>query len=447
MPSAAARSSPTRSSIAVVDGRSPACAISRSGCSACDPLGHRRQRRPGRSWSLASWTASSSADRSGFHCGSDDLRPRRRRPRCRAGARRRPRRGRGRVEVAASAVISTFSVCGASRPASCDHRVGAAGLADPVVGVGGLDWSARRRPARPRRRPTRARRAIARQGWVALQRAARSGMPVNGLRTDMAVAPRVWSERLGHLQPADRSGSRSGVAGPGPGWCQHHYRARPRIGEDGAMTTSRRHRRPTRPAAPDGVRRRAAGARRAGLIVLFVLVVPSAACCRRRGRVGLLLLARARRAGGSPTSTGRWPAGSSAPPLPPPYRPDRRRAALGAAAASAGPRDPMTWRDLAWLLAALTVGLRARRCSSCSCCSARRHRVRSGGSASSRSCGPAAAMDRWFLSHGHTEVLEQRVQVLTETRAEARRPLRRRAAPDRARPARRRAGPAGRARR
>jgi signal transduction histidine kinase len=79
-------------------------------------------------------------------------------------------------------------------------------------------------------------------------------------------------------------------------------------------------------------------------------------------------------------------------------------------------RDPMTWRDLAWLLVSATVGfvlsllavlllllivtgalwwfgvepiMRAR-----------------------------SALDRWLLSYGHTEVLEQRVQTLTETRAE-----------------------------
>ena len=78
-------------------------------------------------------------------------------------------------------------------------------------------------------------------------------------------------------------------------------------------------------------------------------------------------------------------------------------------------RDPMTWRDLAWLLVSATVGfalsllvvlllvlvvtgalwwfgvepiMRAR-----------------------------SALDRWLLSYGHTEVLEQRVQTLTETRA------------------------------
>jgi signal transduction histidine kinase len=79
--------------------------------------------------------------------------------------------------------------------------------------------------------------------------------------------------------------------------------------------------------------------------------------------------------------------------------------------------DPMTWRDLAWLVASCTLGftisliavlllvmvvtgafwyfgiepiMRAR-----------------------------AHMDRWLLSYGHTEILEQRVQQLKETRADA----------------------------
>ena len=80
-------------------------------------------------------------------------------------------------------------------------------------------------------------------------------------------------------------------------------------------------------------------------------------------------------------------------------------------------RDPMTWRDLAWCVFAVTAGfvmslltvilfagivtgslwwfgveplMRAR-----------------------------ARVDRMLLSYGHTERLEQRVQVLTETRAES----------------------------
>ena len=102
-------------------------------------------------------------------------------------------------------------------------------------------------------------------------------------------------------------------------------------------------------------------------------------------------------------------------PIPPQYRPNRDGGVVQRLAGWAS--DPMTWRDMAWVLAACTVGfalaltavlllllvvtgvlwwfaiepiMRAR-----------------------------SAMDRWLLSYGHTEVLEQRVQVLTETRAES----------------------------
>ena len=102
-------------------------------------------------------------------------------------------------------------------------------------------------------------------------------------------------------------------------------------------------------------------------------------------------------------------------PIPPQYRPSRDGGIIHRLAGWAA--DPMTWRDMAWVVAACTVGfalaltavlllvlvvtgvlwwfaiepiMRAR-----------------------------SAMDRWLLSYGHTEVLEQRVQVLTETRAES----------------------------
>ncbi len=102
-------------------------------------------------------------------------------------------------------------------------------------------------------------------------------------------------------------------------------------------------------------------------------------------------------------------------PLAPQYRPPRSGSALARLAGWAA--DPMTWRDQAWLLAASTLGfalsligvlllvlvvtgalwwfgiepiMRAR-----------------------------SSMDRWLLCYGHTETLEQRVQVLTETRAES----------------------------
>jgi signal transduction histidine kinase len=102
-------------------------------------------------------------------------------------------------------------------------------------------------------------------------------------------------------------------------------------------------------------------------------------------------------------------------PIPNQYRPTQPGGAI--ARVTGWATDPMTWRDLAWLTISLTVGfalsllavllfllvvtaafwwfgiepiMRAR-----------------------------AALDRWILSYGHTEELEQRVQVLTETRADA----------------------------
>jgi signal transduction histidine kinase len=102
-------------------------------------------------------------------------------------------------------------------------------------------------------------------------------------------------------------------------------------------------------------------------------------------------------------------------PIPQQYRPTRPGGPVARLVGWA--YDPMTWRDLAWLAAACTLGfalallgvlllvlvvtgavwwfgiepiMRAR-----------------------------SSMDRWFLQYGHTEVLEQRVQVLTETRAES----------------------------
>ncbi|MGD9959765.1 histidine kinase [Nocardioides sp.] len=102
-------------------------------------------------------------------------------------------------------------------------------------------------------------------------------------------------------------------------------------------------------------------------------------------------------------------------PLPSPYRP--RQPGGRVAQLRSWASDPMTWRDLGWTLFAVTAGfalsllvvlllvivvtgllwwygiepiMRAR-CS----------------------------IDRWFLNHGHTENLEQRVAVLTESRAES----------------------------
>jgi signal transduction histidine kinase len=102
-------------------------------------------------------------------------------------------------------------------------------------------------------------------------------------------------------------------------------------------------------------------------------------------------------------------------PLPPAYREPTSRGTVQRVVGWAS--DPMSWRDLAWVLVSATLGfalslvvvlllvlvvtgalwwfgvepiMRAR-----------------------------SALDRWLLSYGHTEVLEQRVQTLTETRAES----------------------------
>jgi signal transduction histidine kinase len=101
-------------------------------------------------------------------------------------------------------------------------------------------------------------------------------------------------------------------------------------------------------------------------------------------------------------------------PIPDQYR---RTEAGGVGRVTGWALDPMTWRDLGWLVVSCTLGfavsliavlllllvvtglfwwygiepiMRAR-----------------------------ASLDRWMLSYGHTEVLEQRVQRLTETRADA----------------------------
>jgi signal transduction histidine kinase len=96
------------------------------------------------------------------------------------------------------------------------------------------------------------------------------------------------------------------------------------------------------------------------------------------------------------------------------YHPPRTGGVVARLAGRAA--DPMTWRDLAWLLVASTVGfalsLTAVLLFLLLVTSALWWfgiepimRTRS-------------AMDRWLLAYGHTESLEQRVQVLTETRAE-----------------------------
>jgi signal transduction histidine kinase len=79
--------------------------------------------------------------------------------------------------------------------------------------------------------------------------------------------------------------------------------------------------------------------------------------------------------------------------------------------------DPMTWRDLAWLLVSATLGF------ALSLVAVVLLLAVVTGALWWYGIGPImrarSEMDRWLLSRGHTEVLEERVQVLTETRAEA----------------------------
>ena len=102
-------------------------------------------------------------------------------------------------------------------------------------------------------------------------------------------------------------------------------------------------------------------------------------------------------------------------PVPSSYRPPPGGGPVPRVVAWA--RDPMTWRDLAWLLASATVGL------ALSLLVVLLLLLVVTGALWWFGADPImrarCAMDRWFLSYGHTEVLEQRVQVLTETRAEA----------------------------
>ncbi len=79
--------------------------------------------------------------------------------------------------------------------------------------------------------------------------------------------------------------------------------------------------------------------------------------------------------------------------------------------------DPMTWRDLGWLVVACTLGFAV------SLLAVLLLILIVTGAFWYYGIEPImrgrAYMDRWMLSYGHTEVLEQRVQVLTETRADA----------------------------
>ena len=97
-----------------------------------------------------------------------------------------------------------------------------------------------------------------------------------------------------------------------------------------------------------------------------------------------------------------------------PYHPPRPGGMVARLAGRAA--DPMTWRDLAWLVASVTVGF------ALSLTAVLLLLLVVTGALWWFGIEPImrarSTMDRWFLAYGHTEALEQRVQVLTETRAE-----------------------------
>jgi signal transduction histidine kinase len=101
-------------------------------------------------------------------------------------------------------------------------------------------------------------------------------------------------------------------------------------------------------------------------------------------------------------------------PLFPQYRPNRTGGAIPRLVGWA--TDPMTWRDLAWLLFSVTIGF------ALSLISVLLLLLVVTGALWWFGIEPImrarCAFDRWLLTYGHTETLEQRVQVLTETRAE-----------------------------
>ncbi|MFL6157052.1 MAG: sensor histidine kinase [Marmoricola sp.] len=78
-------------------------------------------------------------------------------------------------------------------------------------------------------------------------------------------------------------------------------------------------------------------------------------------------------------------------------------------------RDPMTWRDLAWMFTALTVGFALSLLTVLLLVVIVTGALWWYGAEPIMLC--RARMDRALLSYGHTERLEQRVTVLTETRA------------------------------
>lgn len=102
-------------------------------------------------------------------------------------------------------------------------------------------------------------------------------------------------------------------------------------------------------------------------------------------------------------------------PIPPQYQPQRPGGVLARVTGWAS--DPMTWRDVAWLVVAPVAGFTISLL-----CVLLLVLVVTGALwwyAVEPLMRARCAVDRWMLSYGHTERLEQRVQVLTETRADA----------------------------
>ena len=315
-----------------------------------------------------------------------------------------------------------------------DHRVGTTGLADAVVGVVGLDLRDRdgeadrdrheRDPAEDRSpgvlgAPARRLHRYCSQ-WVAHGR-------LSWVRSGLA----------GCFQPRITDGVRQGRRDPDRG---------------GACTTARG---PVRPERMVGEhRRRPLGRFRltayavAQLVPLLRADRTARAVARRRhaGRgLGRDRHPGSRRAG---DPVDREPApddgrrGCSAARCRCPYRPLPRGTGF-LAKARVVLADPMTWRDLAWLVVAPVVGLAVSLTVILLLVLVVTgvHLVVRDAAADA---GPSRRSTGSSSSYSRTETLEQRVQVLAETRADAGRPLGGRAAPARARPARRRPGPAGR---
>ena len=182
-PSAAERSSATRSLIASSRVRSPAWRISRRGGRA----GRRRSRR--RAAPASSWSARAGRDQHRRLVGVP-LRVRHRvDPVDGRAAPARTSRGcrvRGCARPGRRRACGDQDVLGVGRVEAglVDHGVGAAGLAEPVVGVGRLAGGDGHRRGRPRRRRGRARRGSrARGGWRSSAR--RASGPGSGLGMDM----------------------------------------------------------------------------------------------------------------------------------------------------------------------------------------------------------------------------------------------------------------------